>query len=134
MSRLSVVHVALLLGLIGCSSNEPAKVPTGTPSSAVADISGIWHMVADTPSGQHEATMFVEQTQRAVSGRFEGALGVMHFTGTIDAPNIQFSHPAMAGSMHFDYRGTLQPSAMEGTAVFGTLGTGRWRATRVANQ
>lgn len=104
---------------------EPVQVPS---------IQGVWRIVANTPSGPHEADMYVVQDGRAISGRFEGELGVMHYTGTVDDREIRFSHNAMAGAMHFDYEGTVEAEAMKGTAAFGTLGTGTWTATRKRDQ
>jgi hypothetical protein len=122
-------HGGLLLAAIMLSA---CTAPAVQPSTA--NIGGIWRIVANTPSGTHEADMYVSQSGREISGRFEGALGVMHYTGTIDDREIRFAHNAMAGAMRFDYEGTVGPDAMKGTAVFGTLGTGTWVATREGAQ
>jgi hypothetical protein len=128
-----LVSALLVLSAVACTSNDASKAGKSS-SDEIANIAGIWHIVADTPSGVHEATMFVEQAGNQMKGRFEGDLGVMHFAGTVGAQDVQFSHQAMAGSMQFDYTGSVKPEELQGTAVFGTLGSGTWKAQRVKAQ
>ena len=128
-----LVFALLVLSTGACTSNT-ASPSAKSSSYEIANIAGIWHITADTPSGVHEATMFVEQTGNQMKGRFEGDLGVMHFSGTVGPQDVQFSHPAMAGSMTFDYTGSVRPEELQGTAVFGTLGSGTWKAQRVKAQ
>lgn len=131
-SRLVTLTAFALCGLACSSPQGPAGKLTAAAQPAM--IEGIWHMAADTPSGSHEAMMFVEQDGEKINGRFEGALGVMHYAGTVTANEIRFGHLAMAGSMRFDYTGTVTAGRMDGTAVFGTLGNGTWTATRMPDQ
>lgn len=119
----------------GCSMTSDTSRPTQTPVASVANIGGAWHFVADTPSGRHEARMSVVQSGQEISGRFEGALGLINYAGTVDTDEVRFGHVAMAGSMRFDYVGTVESSnRMTGTAVFGTLGHGTWTATKMSVQ
>src|SRR5688500_10971738 len=125
--------LTLAFGFLVACSASPTQDPAGS-ASARTDISGIWHIIADTPSGVHEATMFVAQAGKEMNGRFEGDLGVMHFAGTVEASEVRFAHQAMAGSMRFDYTGRVSDDAMTGSATFGNLGTGTWTAKRVSKQ
>ena len=124
--RYSVLLITILM--TACTA------PKVHSPEVVPDIHGRWRIVAQTPTGEHEADMYVVQDGRAISGRFEGALGVMHYTGTVNEREIRFSHNAMQGPMPFDYHGTIEANVMTGTAVFGTLGTGTWTASRTASE
>ena len=79
--------------------------------------------------------MSVEQSGSDIKGRFEGALGLMHYEGTVKSDEIHFTHLAMAGSVRFDYIGRLEDAnRMSGRATFGQLGQGTWTATRIPAQ
>lgn len=128
-NRTAWVFVAALL-LLGCTTNE-SKDASVQPTER---ITGIWHLVTDTPQGQFEGTMSVVHTGKEISGKIESDVGDVTYTGSIDANRVQFAHPVGDGANRFIYTGTIKTNAMSGKATFGQFGEGSWTATRVKNQ
>ena len=100
-------------------------------SAGAQDLAtGKWSLAVDLGSvGGGTATFTLTQDGEKVTGRYSGALGEADVTGTIKGNEIQFSFATEAGTV--TYTGKIVGDTLEGTCVYGQLGDGRFKGSKV---
>ena len=127
------LFVCFTIALAAACSTTPTT-PSTPAQPANANIAGNWLLTVETPMGQQDATMTVNQNGKEISGRLESQIGNVDYAGTIEGNDIKFTYDvsslgAPAGSI-FSYEGKLESGAMQGKAKFASFGEGTWSAKR----
>ena len=122
MKALSVVLVA-------------AAVLVSAPAdgAAQADLSGAWDVTVMTDQGEETLTVQVVQSGRDLTATGDaGEFGAIDMTGTLDGDSVRLAWQLdLQGTpLVIVFMGTLADGAISGTADFGGMGRGGWRAER----
>jgi hypothetical protein len=97
------------------------------------NVSGTWEMIAQTPQGDWESEMKIEQDGEKITVTMEGFQGdEMTGEGTIKDNQIEWTVTMNTemGDFSIIYTGTVEGDTMSGEAEIGDFGTIEWTAKK----
>jgi hypothetical protein len=126
--RVFAIHVLFLFFVI-------AFVAPQVRPEAV-DVSGTWDLVVTSQEGTAHPWITLKQDGEKITGTYNGKMGTIAFEGTIKGNDIHFlvSLKFQDVPITVAYSGTVNNDTMQGTARFGSTGTGNWSGKRRKNQ
>jgi hypothetical protein len=106
---------------------------TGLAAAPETDISGGWKLTIQSPRGPMAIDMRIVQEDAKLTVTMTGPRGSESTgKGTIQGRDVQWSikRSMSSGERAVVYKGTVEGTAMSGTADLGELGTVGWTATK----
>jgi hypothetical protein len=119
------------LGVVLIAAAVLGSVPAD--GAAQADLSGAWDVTVITDQGEQMLTVQVVQSGQDLTATGDaGQLGTIDMTGTVDGDRVRLAWELdLQGTpLQIVLLGTLADGAISGTADFGGMGRGDWRAER----
>ena len=112
-----------------------ATVLVSAPADAAAqaDLSGAWDLTVMTDQGEQMLTVQVVQSGQDLTVTGDaGEFGTIDMKGTVDGDSVRFAWELdLQGTpLAIVFLGTLADGSISGTADFGGMGQGDWRAER----
>ena len=101
--------------------------------AAQADLSGAWDLTVMTDQGEQMLTVQVVQSGQDLTVTGDaGEFGTIDMKGTVDGDSVRFAWELdLQGTpLAIIFLGTLADGSISGTADFGGMGQGDWRAER----
>ena len=101
--------------------------------AAQADLSGAWDLTVMTDQGEQMLTVQVVQSGQDLTVTGDaGEFGTIDMKGTVDGDSVRFAWELdLQGTpLAIIFLGTLADGSIAGTADFGGMGQGDWRAER----
>ena len=101
--------------------------------AAQADLSGAWDFTVMTDQGEQMLTVQVVQSGQDLTVTGDaGEFGTIDMKGTVDGDSVRFAWELDLQGTPLDiiFLGTLADGSISGTADFGGIGQGDWRAER----
>ncbi|HET9947552.1 MAG TPA: hypothetical protein VFQ22_01375 [Longimicrobiales bacterium] len=97
-------------------------IAAAAPASAQS-VAGQWTMDVTLSVGSGQATFVFQVDGSTLTGTYNGLFGEQEVTGTIEGSTVRFGFEAPdAGEVSFE--GVVEGDTMEGTCVYGALGSG----------
>jgi hypothetical protein len=98
-----------------------------------ADLSGVWDLTVMTDQGEQMLTVRVSQSgQNLIATGDAGEFGTIDMKGTVDGDSVRlvWELDLQGTPLEIVFLGTLADGSIAGTADFGGMGQGDWRAER----
>ena len=98
-----------------------------------ADVSGEWDFTLQTPRGERTSTITIVQDGEKITVTMPGFRGgEVTGEGTVKGNEIEWSitRSTPQGEFTVTYKGTVEGTAMSGTAEMGQMGTMEWSAKK----
>ena len=98
---------------------------------AAHHVNGKWLLAVDLGGGGGDVTIVLEEGEEgALSGTYSGQMGTaLEVTGKVNGNEVEFSFSSdQAGKI--TYKGTVDGDTMEGTCVYGDLGSGTFKGKK----
>lgn len=111
MNTIKLICLAVCMGLSGF---------------AAADLTGSWTVTVETEMGSGTPTFDLKEEDGKISGTYNGQMGSLPVTGSVDSNNFQLviSVEAQGMAMDIKYTGTVDGDAIEGKMAMGEFGGG----------
>jgi hypothetical protein len=124
--RLAAVIIAATLAAACASTPSQPKQTKGS------DLSGEWVLTTESQMGAQDVLMTVRQNGAALAGTISGRPGNVNYTGSVkgDAVAFGFTINVHGTDLNVDYNGTVEGDTMQGKALFGQFGEGKFTAKR----
>ena len=119
------------LGVLLVAATVLVSAPTD--GAAQADLSGAWDLTLMTDQGEQMLTVQVVQSGQDLTVTGDaGEFGTIDMKGTVDGDSVRFAWELdLQGTpLAIVFLGTLADGSISGTADFGGMGQGDWRAER----
>jgi hypothetical protein len=101
--------------------------------AAQADLSGVWDLTVMTDQGEQMLTVQISQSgQDLIATGDAGEFGTIDMKGTVDGDSVRLAWELdLQGTpLAIVFLGTLADGSIAGTADFGGMSQGNWRAER----
>ena len=111
-------------------------VSAPTDGAAQADLSGTWDLTVMTDQGDQILTVEVVQSGQDLTATGDaGEFGTIAMKGTIDGDSVRLAWELDLQGIPLEivFLGTLADGSISGTADFGGMGQGDWRAERATD-
>jgi hypothetical protein len=119
--RIAGIAVVALAGLCLMAQEK------GRAKSEPAKIAGEWTLSMDTPHGDMEGPLQLQQDGATVTGTMEAEhFGTIPVKGTLDGNKIELGLEIAVADITFKLSGMVDGNAMSGTTEMG----GGWKAAR----
>ena len=113
--------------------SKPPKLPQPqSPTGAMADVDGQWHVAIQYSLGSASHELAFEQKEGKLTGTHRGDIMIGEIRGSVDGPQVRFSsrHRYEGTSIGYNFTGTLENGKLSGTVDMGEYGTAPWTAER----
>lgn len=95
-------------------------------------IEGTWNLTMQTPMGNREVKLVINEGGQTLAGEFQAPQGNSAVSGSADGAAVNFStnFTGAMGPMELKFDGTHDGDSITGTVQFGAFGSGPFTATR----
>ena len=103
--------------------------------AAADDVSGKWKLTSKSPRGERVSEIVLAQDGEKLNVTSKDREGNdVKSEGTVKGPEITWTikRQGPQGEMVIVYKGKIDGKTMAGTSEFGQMGTGEWKAEKLA--
>jgi hypothetical protein len=122
----TMTRMSILFAMVFCFVAAPLM-------AADTNVTGKWEITTSSPRGERTSSIEFIQSGQELKVVTEGRDGgKVEGTGTITGDKIAWSitRETQRGTFMMTYHGTVAETSMEGDVEFGTMGSGKWTATK----
>jgi hypothetical protein len=110
----------------------PTAIAAQDAQKKAVNVTGVWESTIESPQGSMTSTATYKQEGEELTGTHVGQMGELKLKGTVKGSAITYVIALDMGGQQLTitYSGTVNGDAIEGTADFGGMGSGKWTVKR----